>query len=33
MIEPLDFTRKPMVLEVDDTPDKLSLMSGLLKYL
>jgi len=33
MIEPLDFTRKPVVLVVDDTPDNLSLMSGLLKDL
>ncbi len=31
MAESLDFTRKPTILVVDDTPDNLSLMSGLLK--
>jgi len=31
--ESLDFTQKPTVLVVDDTPDNLSLMSGLLKDL
>ena len=31
MADSLDFTRKPTVLVVDDTPDNLSLMSGLLK--
>jgi putative two-component system response regulator len=29
----LDFTRKPVILVVDDTPDNLSLMAGLLKDL
>jgi len=33
MIDSLDFTQKPTVLVVDDTPDNLSLMSGLLKDL
>lgn len=28
---PLDFTKRPTILVVDDTPDNLSLMSGLLK--
>lgn len=27
----MDFTAKPTILVVDDTPDNLSLMSGLLK--
>ncbi len=31
MSDALDFTQKPTVLVVDDTPDNLSLMSGLLK--
>ncbi len=31
MTDSLDFTQKPTVLVVDDTPDNLSLMSGLLK--
>ncbi|TSA10980.1 MAG: two-component system response regulator [Betaproteobacteria bacterium] len=31
MPEALDFTRRPTILVVDDTPDNLSLMSGLLK--
>jgi len=31
MIDSLDFTQKPTILVVDDTPDNLSLMSGLLK--
>jgi putative two-component system response regulator len=31
LAESLDFTRKPTILVVDDTPDNLSLMSGLLK--
>lgn len=31
MFDSLDFTQKPTVLVVDDTPDNLSLMSGLLK--
>jgi len=31
MTAPLDFVTKPTVLVVDDTPDNLSLMSGLLK--
>jgi putative two-component system response regulator len=31
MIEPLDGTVKPTILVVDDTPDNLSLMSGLLR--
>ena len=31
MEETMDFTEKPTVLVVDDTPDNLSLMSGLLK--
>ena len=30
MSNPLDFTAKPVILVVDDTPDNLSLMSGLL---
>jgi putative two-component system response regulator len=30
-MDALDFTKKPTVLVVDDTPDNLSLMSGLLK--
>ncbi len=33
MADSLDFTQKPTVLVVDDTPDNLSLMSGLLKDL
>ena len=33
MSDALDFTQKPTVLVVDDTPDNLSLMSGLLKDL
>lgn len=33
MADALDFTQKPTVLVVDDTPDNLSLMSGLLKDL
>ena len=33
MTDILDFTQKPTVLVVDDTPDNLSLMSGLLKGL
>ena len=33
MIDSLDFTQKPTILVVDDTPDNLSLMSGLLKEL
>ncbi|MFA7280347.1 MAG: two-component system response regulator [Sterolibacterium sp.] len=33
MLEALDFTEKATVLVVDDTPDNLSLMSGLLKDL
>ena len=33
MANSLDFTQKPTVLVVDDTPDNLSLMSGLLKDL
>lgn len=31
MSDSLDFTQKPTILVVDDTPDNLSLMSGLLK--
>ena len=31
MADSLDFTQKPIILVVDDTPDNLSLMSGLLK--
>lgn len=31
MSNPLDFTEKPTLLVVDDTPDNLSLMSGLLR--
>ena len=31
MVDALDFTQKPTVLVVDDTPDNLSLMSALLK--
>ncbi len=31
MTEALDFTRKPTILVVDDTPDNLTLMAGLLK--
>jgi len=31
MVDTLDFTEKPTVLVVDDTPDNLSLMAGLLK--
>ena len=31
MTDSLDFTQKPTILVVDDTPDNLSLMSGLLK--
>ncbi len=31
LMDALDFTKKPTVLVVDDTPDNLSLMSGLLK--
>jgi len=31
MLESLDFTQKPTILVVDDTPDNLSLMAGLLK--
>ena len=31
MSDSLDFTQKPIILVVDDTPDNLSLMSGLLK--
>ncbi|GAB3262287.1 response regulator [Chitinimonas naiadis] len=31
MSNPLDFTEKPTILVVDDTPDNLSLMSGLLR--
>ena len=30
-MESLDFTQKPAILVVDDTPDNLTLMSGLLK--
>jgi len=33
MVDTLDFTEKPTVLVVDDTPDNLSLMAGLLKDL
>jgi len=33
LADSLDFTQKPTVLVVDDTPDNLSLMSGLLKDL
>ena len=33
MADSLDFTQKPTVLVVDDTPDNLSLMAGLLKDL
>jgi putative two-component system response regulator len=33
MSDALDFTQKPTVLVVDDTPDNLTLMSGLLKNL
>lgn len=33
MLQNLDFTQKPTILVVDDTPDNLSLMSGLLKDL
>ena len=33
MADSLDFTQKPTILVVDDTPDNLSLMSGLLKDL
>jgi putative two-component system response regulator len=33
MSDPLDFTQKPTILVVDDTPHNLSLMSGLLKEL
>jgi putative two-component system response regulator len=33
MINPLDFVEKPTVLVIDDTPDNLSLVSGLLKDL
>ena len=31
MADPLDFTEKPTILAVDDTPDNLSLIAGLLK--
>ena len=31
MTNPLDFSHRPTILVVDDTPDNLSLMSGLLK--
>ena len=30
-MDPLDFTQKPTVLVVDDTPDNLSLVSSLLR--
>ena len=33
MADSLDFTQNPTILVVDDTPDNLSLMSGLLKDL
>jgi len=31
MTDPLDFSAKPVVLIVDDTPENLTIMNGLLK--